>query len=343
MSQQQQTNYYEVLGVAPGATPEEIKAAYREKALLWHPDKNPDNPAEAEAKFKEINNAYETLSNPEKRAAYDNPPTSFGGFSFGNPFPSGFMSADEVFNTVFGNFQNVAFRHHPRAESFIRYQTAITISLAETLEPQERTVTIMVRKPCKTCKGTATEKAPIRCGVCKGVGCPACGGQGMVYKACQDCGGRGATEAPQEIKVVIPRGILPGTQVSTKVNDTTTVITTVNVMIQENISMDDHGKMIMDIEIPYHLAVLGGTYSIRSIEGTNMTVKFPPLQNNGQMIKLKSKGVYLGPTASERSDLFLRPRIEFPKKTLTEEYKTIIEQLAKIYNNEKKESDNDEQ
>ena len=311
-------NFYEVLGVNQSATQDEIKAAFREKAFKYHPDRNQNNP-EAEIKFKELNQAYEILGDPEKKLKYDNQT------KFKHSMPRNFVSPEDMFADLFGGFvTNVKRTVTPR------FSTNIKLTLADTLQDQEKNILINVRNKCDKCLGTAVGKSE-RCSKCVGNGCQLCNGLGIKYPPCDKCNGIGFSETPKEIKITIPKGLFTNTQLQTNTPHGT-VLVNINVEHPDNIKFGGNGKIIMDISIPYHIAVLGGIHPIQMIDGEKIKVKFPPLKNN-QLIKIKGKGLYAGPSASERGDLFLSPIVQIPEN-ITDEHKTIIEQLANLYTRE---------
>lgn len=316
-------NFYEVLELKQNATQEEIKAAFRAKAMLYHPDRNPNN-KEAEDKFKTINAAYEVLSNPQKRSKYDRQQNKSHDF-----FANGFPSTEDMFSTLFGNFTTI--RNVPR------HQTNVSLKLSETLQNQEKTVFVTLKHKCSKCLGTAVGKGE-RCKSCKGNGCNNCGGLGVDYMPCDLCNGSGFSAEQKEVKINIPKGLFSNTQLSMN-TPYGALIANITVDYPKNIKLGAGGRLIMDVPIPYHIAIIGGIHPISMIEGGTVNVKFPPLTNNDQLIKIKGKGLYSGPSSTERGDLFLSPFIEIPEN-ITEEYKTIVEQLAKLYGRE--ESNNNE-
>ena len=311
-------NFYDILGVSQTATQDEIKAAFRAKAMQYHPDRNPNN-SEAEAKFKEVNAAYEVLSDPDKRIKYDQA-------RYRTPMPRNFVSPEDMFADLFGGFVTKV-RHATNP----RYKTTISLTLAETLKEQEKAIWINLRTKCNKCFGTAVGKGE-RCVGCNGAGCQICGGLGVRYPACDKCNGVGFSEEAKEVKINIPKGIFANTQLQTS-TQYGMVLVGINVEYPENIKMGANGRLVMDVAVPYHIAVLGGIHSIQSIEGDKIKVKFPALSNNNQLIKIKGKGLYGGPNANERGDLFLATHVEIPNN-ITEQHKTIIEQLANLYNRE---------
>ncbi|MEI6801402.1 MAG: DnaJ domain-containing protein [Pseudomonadota bacterium] len=312
-------NFYEILDLKQNATQEEIKAAFRKKAMEHHPDRNPNN-KESEEKFKQVNAAYEVLGNPQKRLKYDRQQSrSHEPFPQGFPFPS----SDEMFASLFGNFTTIRHANIPR------HQTNINLTLTETLQQQEKTVVITLKSKCSKCLGTAVGKHE-RCNTCKGSGCNVCGGLGVCYTPCDLCKGAGFFTEPKEVKITIPKGLFSNTQLNVNTSYGGLLVN-ITVDYPQNIKLGANGRLIMQIPIPYHIAILGGIHQVETIEGGTVNVKFPQLSKNDQLIKIKGKGLYFGPNSTERGDLFLSPFIEIPEN-ITDEYKTIIEQLANLYN-----------
>lgn len=309
-------NFYKILGVEPNATQEEIKAAYRSNAFQYHPDKNPDNPS-AEEKFKQINAAYEVLSNPEKRSEYDKKNKK-------RSYQEKFVSPEDMFSDFFGTAST-------RQNLLNRHRAAITISLAETLADQEKSIPIIIRNKCIKCFGTFVGKGG-RCITCSGNGCDDCGGTGIKYLPCDACKGAGVITETKQAKINIPKGMINNTQLQSN-TPFGGVVTSVTVTYPDNVKLGASGRLIMDVAIPYHIAVLGGVHKVDCFDGSKISVKFPPIKSTNQMIKIKGKGVYSSPYESERGDLFLMPHVEIPN-TISDAYKTIIEQLANLYTRE---------
>lgn len=313
-------NFYEVLGIKQNATPEEIKAAFRTNALKYHPDRNQNNP-DAEAKFKEINAAYEVLGDADKRSTYDQ--------SLQRPHRQrNFVTPEDMFADLFGGFAPHA---NVRHVTIPRFKTNISLSLAETLKEQEKLINVTLKNKCTKCFGTAVGKGE-RCISCNGMGCQACGGLGVRYPACEKCNGVGFSDEIKEVKINLPKGLFTNTQLQTNTPYGFIAIN-INVEYPENIKLGANGRLIMNVAIPYHVALLGGVHPVSMIEGDKIKVKFPPMKNNDQLIKIKSKGVYTGPSSNERGDLFLAPYVDIPNN-ISEEHKTIVEQLAKLYSRE---------
>ncbi len=237
-------DYYEVLGVSKNATDDELKKAYRKLAKQYHPDANPDNKAEAEAKFKEVNEAYETLSNPQKRQMYDqfgpDGPQGFGGAgSYGNgtyTYSTGFDGfgdfgdLGDIFSSFFGGGFGSASRSNrqngPRKGSDLQYD--LEISFEESFLGTERYITINRKETCKNCNGSGAKPGthPETCTVCHGTGqikqvqttilgqmqtmrtCTNCHGTGKVIKEpCENCKGKGTVRNQVRLSVKIPAGV----------------------------------------------------------------------------------------------------------------------------------------
>jgi DnaJ-class molecular chaperone len=152
------------------------------------------------------------------------------------------------------------------------------------------------------------------------------------YPVCEKCKGKGFLEDIREVKINIPKGLISNTQIQA---NTTYGSVAVNITVEypENVKLGAEGRLIMNVAVPYHVAVLGGSHTITTIEGDQIKVKFPPIKNNSQLVKIKGKGIYVGPNSNERGDLFLSPYVDIPN-TISEEYKTIVGQLATLYSRE---------
>jgi len=239
-------DYYETLGVSKGAGPDEIKKGFRAKAKELHPDRNSDNP-NAEAQFKEANEAYDVLKDPEKKAAYDRFGHAafeggMGGGGNGGPRrgPAGAQQGDfasafsDVFEDLFGDFmggqpgRGGGGRARATRGSDLRYN--MRISLEEAFAGQQKTITVPTAVQCSTCNGKGTEGAsePATCPTCSGMGkvraqqgfftveraCPTCSGAGQIIKnPCKVCGGGGRVEKERQLSVNIPAGVETGTRI----------------------------------------------------------------------------------------------------------------------------------
>ena len=250
----QKRDYYEVLGVGKNATDDELKKAYRKLAKKYHPDANPDNKAEAEAKFKEVNEAYEVLSDKQKRQMYDqfgfDGPQGFGGgqgggyYSYGSGFDGfggfsdfgDFGDLGDIFSSFFGGGSTRSRNTNgPRKGADLKLNLDITFE--EAYLGVEKEISINRNEKCTSCNGTGARKgtSPEKCSVCNGTGkikqivttpfgqmstqktCTQCGGTGKVIKEpCPDCRGKGINKKAIKIKVKIPEGIDDGQTVVLK-------------------------------------------------------------------------------------------------------------------------------
>ena len=240
-------DYYEILGVSKSATDDELKKAFRKKAKQYHPDANPDNKAEAEAKFKEVNEAYEVLSDPQKRRMYDQFGTAdpgqagFGGGPFGGGFNGSysystsdfgdFGDLGDIFSSFFGGGfggQRASSRKNNGPRKGEDLEMSIDISFEESFLGVEKEIVITRQETCSTCSGTGAKKGthPIKCPTCSGTGqvssfqntilgrvqttrtCSECRGTGEIIKEpCENCHGKGTVRKNPKVKVKIPAGI----------------------------------------------------------------------------------------------------------------------------------------
>ena len=233
-------DFYEVLGASKGASSEELKKAYRTKAKELHPDRNSDNP-NAEAQFKEVNEAYDVLKDGDKKAAYDRyghaafeggmgGARGGGGMGGNGDFASAFS---DVFEDLFGDFMGGqrgggGGRSRAQRGSDLRYNLRVT--LEESFKGVQKTINIPASVSCESCHGTGAEGGaePVNCPTCSGMGkvraqqgfftvertCPTCNGMGQIVKnPCKSCGGAGRTEKERALSVNIPAGVETGTRI----------------------------------------------------------------------------------------------------------------------------------
>lgn len=355
-------DYYEVLEVERGASEQEIKKAYRKMALKYHPDKNPDD-SEAETRFKEAAEAYEVLSNPEKKSRYD----QFGhaGMKNGGGFGGG-MSMDDIFSQfgdIFGGAFGGAFsgfggggaRSHTRRRvnrgSNIRVKVAL--DLKEIANGVEKKIKVNKYIGCKACDGTGAKHGSSMgtCHTCNGSGqvvqvtntflgqmqtastCPSCHGEGKtITEKCPECAGQGVTRGEDVISIKIPAGVEEGMQlsVSSKGNAGARggIPGDLLVLIEEK----PHPELIRDghnllyekyISIPD--ATLGTTIEVPTIEG-KARVKVTPGTQAGKVMRLKGKGL---PDVNYhgKGDLLVTINVWVPKE-LSKEEKEILEKLS---------------
>ena len=347
-------DYYEVLGVDKNATPEDIKKAYRKKAKECHPDLHP-NDKEAEARFRELNEANEVLSDPDKRARYDqfgfNDPmggsggfdtSGFGGFGDMGGFGSIF---DQLFGgTGMGGSSRRA--NAPQQGNDLRYD--LTISFEEAVFGCEKSFEFYRSELCEDCRGSGAKPGtqPVTCPTCKGSGqvriqggfmttirtCQSCGGTGRVIKErCPKCGGSGRVKRKRTATVKVPAGIdnrqtivmngqgEPG--VNGGPNGDLYIVVTVK---PHKLFKRDGTNLYLDMPISFPTAALGGEIDIPTLKGT---VKYtvPEGTQNGTEFRLRGKGVPQV-RSSYTGDLIVRVRVEVPTR-MTEKQKELLRQF----------------
>jgi len=355
-------DYYELLGVAKTATEEELKKAYRKKAVQYHPDKNPGN-KEAEETFKKISEAYEALKDPEKRAAYDR----YGHAAFqgagGRPGGAGgFHDPFDIFREVFnqqgggggGIFEEMfgggsGGGGSGRDGSDLRYDLEIT--LEEAAKGLEKEVSFRKLVVCEHCTGTGAEPGSkkITCPTCRGSGqirrsggiivftqaCPTCGGTGKkIEKPCTVCRGEGRTAQNTKLTVRIPPGVDTGSRLRSAGNgeagaaggspgDLYIVIT-----VKEHELFERQGDdLFCEIPIKFTLATLGGTIGVPTLSG-QASLKIPSATQSGTTFRLREKGM---PSlrGGRHGDQLVRVHVEVPT-SLSSEQRKLLEEFAKV-------------
>lgn len=357
-------DYYDILGVPKTATLEEIKKAYRKLAIKYHPDKNPGN-KEAEEKFKELGEAYEVLSDADKRAAYDR--FGHGAFQQGGPARpgspgAGFHDPFEVFREVFGGagggvfgdifgeaFGSSSGRAPSGRGADLRYD--LEISLEEAVHGVEKEVTLRKLESCDSCHGTgaAPGSKTITCPTCRGAGqvqvsrgffsmvqtCPRCHGQGVIIeRPCSACGGEGRTEKSSKVKIRVPAGVDTGSRLRSPGLGEAGLRGAPHGDLYIVIHVREHpiftrqdNDLYCDVPVSFVKAALGGELIVPTLEG-QASVKIPPGTPGGKIFRLRGKGVpdLRGGT---RGDLNIRLHIEVPKK-LTPEQRKKLEDFAAV-------------
>lgn len=340
-------DYYEVLGVPRHATAEEIKKAYRQAALKYHPDRNPE--PDAEEKFKEASEAYQVLSDPDKRARYDRyGHQAPGGFDFTD---FSFMHLDDLFGEIFGDFFGGPRARGPRRRRGADLRYDLTITFLEAARGTEKTISIPRHAPCEKCRGSGAKPgtAPVACPTCRGVGqlryqqgffsvsrtCGHCQGKGTVVQTpCPDCRGRGVLEVERKLKVKIPAGVDNGAALRLRgegelgelggpPGDLHVVIT-----VEPHPVFERQGtELILDLPISFPQAALGDEVEVPTLDGP-AKLKIPAGTQTGKVFRLKGKGM---PDLQgyERGDLHVRVFVEVPTK-LNKEQKELLKRLAEI-------------
>ncbi len=353
-------DYYEVLGVGKGANDDELKKAYRKLAMKYHPDKNPDNP-EAEASFKEINEAYEVLSDSEKRNLYD----QFGhagvnqnGGGYGGGFEGGFGGFEDIINEMFGGGFGGGFRssqtrrNGPQKGADIRVD--ITMTFEEAAFGATKEIEYYRTEDCPTCDGTGAEKdsAVHTCTACNGTGevrfsqrtlfgesvsvraCDACNGTGKkIEKPCNTCKGKGRIKKKRKMEVKIPGGVSTGNQLTlraegdlgTKGGPRGDVGVVIKVLSHE-IFKRDGNDVFCDIDISYSQAVLGDEVTVPTLDG-KVSYKIPEGTPSGKTFRLKGKGIQ-NLNGYGRGDQYVRVNVIIPSK-LNDKQKEALKAFAK--------------
>lgn len=353
-------DYYEVLEVAKTATPEEIKKAYRKKAIQYHPDKNPGD-KEAEEKFKEAAEAYEVLSDPQKKARYDQyGHAGMGGAGgFGGGFGGG-MSMDDIFSQFgdifgghfggfsgFGGFGGGGSRKRTNRGTDLRVKVKLT--LKEIAIGVEKKIKVKKYVACEHCKGTGAENgtAYTTCSNCNGSGvvtrvqqtflgamqstttCPTCGGEGKtITKKCSHCNGEGIRKEDEVITLNIPAGVMDGMQLSMSGKGNAArrggVPGDLLILIEEEDHPDllrDEHDLIYNALLDFPTAALGGNIEIPTIDG-KVKVKIEPGTQPGKVLRLRGKGL---PSVNRYGvgDLLVNISVYIPENLNSEERKAI--------------------
>jgi molecular chaperone DnaJ len=341
---------YEVLGVSKKASDEEIKRAYRKLAREYHPDRNPDDPG-AEERFKEVQSAYDTLKDPEKRQQYD-AGGMFGGFGRGAPGPTGgggpggFGVGDigDIFSSIFNRGGG------PEAPAGRDLETEIRLSFEQAMEGAQMAVTVPKQARCRTCggSGAAPGTTPTVCPRCEGRGidaqsqgffsisqpCPQCGGRGeVVERPCPDCGGNGVTRQRKRYRVNVPAGVRDGTRIrlAGKGEDgplggpSGDLFVTTRVVPSPVFEQRDDGNLEVEVPITIAEAVNGGDIEVPTLRGTKR-IRIPAGTRHGSVQRLRGEGPPK-PGSKQRRDIRYRMSIEVPTE-LTEEQREALERFA---------------
>ncbi|MBW4436673.1 MAG: molecular chaperone DnaJ [Pleurocapsa minor GSE-CHR-MK-17-07R] len=354
-------DYYEVLGVARGANKDEIKRAFRTLARQYHPDIN--KAADAESKFKEINEAYEVLNDDEKRARYDrfgaagvNGPAGAGGYSGG----AGFGGFEEIFEEIFNNFggARTTSQRRPRGpRPGADRQAEVTITFEESIFGTTEMIDFERLQTCETCSGSggAPGSQPTRCVQCAGKGeirqvqqtflgpmvqvttCPRCNGKGEVVSTpCQTCSGAGRTRVKTSLEVQIPAGVREGLQIQLRGQGDAGEINAPagNLYVIVHVAEHEYFKrkdndILLNISINVAQAALGDKILIPTVEG-DVEMVVPPGTATGKTFRLRGKGIprlRTDGSNSGRGDQLITVSVEIPAK-LTDEQRQLFEKLA---------------
>lgn len=358
-------DYYEVLGVARGASSDEIKKAYRQKAKALHPDSNKDNP-DAETQFKEAGEAYEVLKDAEKKAAYDR----FGHAAFEGGMGGGggrgarpgagagqgdFASAfSDVFDDLFGDFMGGRGGGRQRAMrgSDLRYNMRVT--LEDAYQGLQKTINVPTSVPCNSCEGSGAEGGaePTTCPTCSGMGkvraqqgfftvertCPTCSGMGqIVQNPCKACGGQGRVEKDRALNVNIPAGVETGTRIrlsgegeaGMRGGPSGDLYIFIDVA-KHSLFDREESNLFCKVPVSMITAAIGGDIEVPTIDGGRSKVKIPAGSQTGRQMRLRNKGMP-ALRGSGSGDMFIEMAVETPvnltarQKELLREFEALSE------------------
>lgn len=350
-------DYYEILGVDSDATEDHIKAAFRKLAFKYHPDHNRNS--DAEEKFKEINEAYEVLSNPDKRAAYDRFGHGANGAAFSSDFGSGtFSDLGDIFDAFFGG-ATAATRQAPQRGSDLRHD--IDLTLEEAAFGTEKEMRISRVEHCPLCQGTgcAPKTQPSRCPSCNGTGqvrqmhqslfgrftnittCPECNGDGRVIPhPCSQCRGTGAERQWRNIRVRIPAGVGDGSRVRlTGEGDAgarggSPGNLYLDIAVRKHALFDRDGDDILyELPVNFAQAALGAEVEVPTLD-SKVKLKIPAGSQTGQTFRLKHKGI-MHLQGRGRGDQVITIRVVTPD-SLTEQQRRLFEDLARSFDTRSK-------
>jgi molecular chaperone DnaJ len=357
-------DYYEVLGVSKDASPEEIKKAYRQKAIQYHPDKNPGD-KESEEKFKEAAEAYEVLSNSEKKQRYD----QFGHAGMGNG-ASGFsgqnMNMDDIFSMFgdifgghfggFGGFGGSSRGRQQRVNRGQNLRVKVKLNLQEIAKGTEKKIKVKKYVACNTCNGTgAKDGSYSTCSTCHGSGqvtrisntflgqmqttsaCPTCGGEGkIITNKCTTCYGEGIVQGEEVISLNIPAGVAEGMQLSVSGRGNAARRGGINGDLIVLIEEEEHPELIRDEQdLIYNLFLnfpdlaLGTTVEIPTVDG-KVKVKIDAGTQSEKILRLRGKGL---PDVNgyRKGDILVKVHAWIPTR-LTADEKKLLEKLAQSPN-----------
>ncbi len=348
-------DFYEVLGVGRGASDEEIKKAYRSLARKWHPDRNPDDDA-AEERFKEVQQAYDALSDAEKRRQYDAGPVygGFGGAGGARGFPGGGFASDlgDIFSTLFNRSeQGPGGAQGARGRDL---ETEVNLNFEQAMRGAQISVSVPTTAACGTCAGTGAKPgtSPKVCPRCGGRGvdsesqgffsitqpCPECGGRGSVIEEpCPTCSGSGVTQQTKRYRVNIPPGVHDGSRIRLAGKGEAAPLggtpgdlyVTTRVQPSPIFRQRPDGNLEVELPITVTEAIQGATVEVPTLNGSKR-IRIPPGTQNGSTQRLRGEGPPR-PNGRGKGDIHYRVRLEVPKE-LTDEQREAVKRLDEAFN-----------
>ena len=362
-------DFYEILEVSKSASADEIKKAYRKKAIQFHPDKNPGD-KQSEEKFKEAAEAYEILSDPQKRQRYDQyGHAGVGGASGGGGFNGGGMNMEDIFSHFgdifgghfggggFGGFGGGQRGGGQRIRKGSDLRVKVKLTLAEIAVGVEKKIKVKKQVACSHCSGTGAEagSSSTTCTTCNGQGrvtrvqntilgqmqtaaeCPTCNGEGKIIKdKCKHCSGEGVVREDEVITINIPAGVMEGMQLSVSGKGNAARRGGVNgdllVLVEEEAHPElirDENDLIYNLLLTVPMATLGGSIEVPTVEG-KVKVTIAPGTQPGKVLRLRGKGL---PSVNRygTGDLLVNVGVYIPEN-LNKEEKTVMEKLGKSDN-----------
>ncbi|MDJ0613857.1 MAG: molecular chaperone DnaJ [Rhizobiaceae bacterium] len=353
-------DYYDLLGVDRGVDEKSLKSAFRKSAMKYHPDRNPDNP-EAEAKFKEINEAYEVLKDPQKRAAYDQ--YGHAAFEQGGGFGSGGFSGaggfSDIFEDIFGEMMGGGRRGGGRSGgrergADLRYNMEVT--LEEAFKGKAAEISVPTAVSCEKCSGSGAKpgSSPSTCGTCGGNGrvrasqgffsiertCPQCQGRGeVIADPCGDCAGQGRVTKERSLSVDIPAGIEDGVRIrlggegeaGARGGPAGDLYIFLSIRPHEFFQRDG-SDLFCKIPISMTTAALGGQFEVVGLDGAKSRVKVPEGTQTGKQFRLRGKGMPIM-RSTDLGDMYIQVVTETPQK-LTKRQRELLEEFEQLSSEE---------
>jgi molecular chaperone DnaJ len=342
-------DYYDLLGLGRGADDAAIKSAYRRLAKEYHPDRH-NGCTEKEAQFKAINEAYDVLKDPQKRAAYDR----FGKAAFQNGGPghdpfaeAGFNGFSDIFSTIFGEFMDPRAQQNAARGADLRYDLELT--LEEAFTGSEQTITVHAMGNCERCHGrgcTSTDRCASTCQTCGGMGkvraqqgffvvergCPTCRGSGeVITDPCANCHGEGRALSERKLSVKIPAGVDEGTRIRVAGEGEAGIRGAGSGDLYLFVHLKRHPiyaregtTLIADCPISFTTAALGGSISLPGIDGKQVDLKIPAGLQSGEQLRHRGSGMSVL-NARGRGDLVARILVETPTRMSSKQKKLLEE------------------